>query len=116
MNEGGLRIAIREAVDILKGEGCTIAGVLVAMDRQEKAPDSDLSAIQGVFLFDDYSYSFMIIIMFACSSSSSCSTCSSSWILSICILPVPHSSYNKERLEKTTSHIKMMKIVVIMVK
>ena len=40
--------AIREAVDILKGEGCTIAGVLVAMDRQEKAPDSDLSAIQGV--------------------------------------------------------------------
>ncbi|CAD7954902.1 unnamed protein product [Amoebophrya sp. A25] len=40
--------AIRESLEILSKEGCTVAGVLVAMDRQEKAPDSELSAIQGV--------------------------------------------------------------------
>merc|ERR1711879_636179 len=38
--------AIRECVDMLSKEDCEIVGVVVAMDRQEKAPGSDLSAIQ----------------------------------------------------------------------
>jgi len=40
--------AIRESVSLLKAEGAEIVGVVIAMDRQEKAPNSDLSAIQQV--------------------------------------------------------------------
>lgn len=39
--------AIREVVDILQNAGATIAGVLVALDRQEKG-NGELSAIQEV--------------------------------------------------------------------
>lgn len=39
--------AIREVVDILQSAGATIAGVLVALDRQEKG-NGELSAIQEV--------------------------------------------------------------------
>ncbi|WP_026471717.1 orotate phosphoribosyltransferase [Alkanindiges illinoisensis] len=39
--------AIREVVDILQAAGATIAGVLVALDRQEKG-QGELSAIQEV--------------------------------------------------------------------
>ena len=39
--------AIREVVDILKQAGATIAGVLVALDRQERG-QGQLSAIQEV--------------------------------------------------------------------
>ena len=41
--------AIRESVQILKGSAeCKLAGVVISLDRQEKAPNSDLSAIQSV--------------------------------------------------------------------
>jgi len=39
--------AIREAVDIINGEGAKTSAVLIALDRQEKG-QSDLSAIQEV--------------------------------------------------------------------
>ena len=39
--------AIREVVTILKNAGATIAGVLVALDRQERG-QGELSAIQEV--------------------------------------------------------------------
>ncbi|KAJ1956983.1 hypothetical protein GGI12_005157 [Dipsacomyces acuminosporus] len=38
--------AIRESLEIIKREGASVAGVVVAIDRQEKGRDSDLSAIQ----------------------------------------------------------------------
>ena len=40
--------AIRESVDIIRGAGARPAGVLLALDRQERAPDSRLSAVQEV--------------------------------------------------------------------
>jgi orotate phosphoribosyltransferase len=40
--------AIRESIDIIKAAGATPAGVLLAMDRQERAPGSDFSAVQEV--------------------------------------------------------------------
>jgi orotate phosphoribosyltransferase len=40
--------AIRESVDIIVAEGARPAGVLLAFDRQERATDSRLSAVQEV--------------------------------------------------------------------
>ena len=40
--------AIRESIDIIQGAGAAPAGVLLALDRQERASDSDLSAVQEV--------------------------------------------------------------------
>src|ERR1700675_4587868 len=40
--------AIRESIDIIKAAGAAPAGVLLAMDRQERAPQSHLSAVQEV--------------------------------------------------------------------
>ena len=40
--------AIREAIDIIKAQGGIPVGCLVCFDRQEKAPKSELSAIQQV--------------------------------------------------------------------
>jgi orotate phosphoribosyltransferase len=40
--------AIRESIDIIKSAGARPAGVLLALDRQECAPDSRLSAVQEV--------------------------------------------------------------------
>lgn len=41
--------AIRESVALLKSfSACQLAAVAVALDRQERAPDSELSAIQSV--------------------------------------------------------------------
>src|ERR1700675_680211 len=38
--------AIRESIDIIKAAGAAPAGVLLALDRQERAADSDFSAVQ----------------------------------------------------------------------
>jgi orotate phosphoribosyltransferase len=40
--------AIRESIDIIQGAGATPAGVLLALDRQERASGSDRSAVQEV--------------------------------------------------------------------
>jgi orotate phosphoribosyltransferase len=40
--------AIRESIDIIQAAGAVPAGVLLALDRQERAPDSGLSAVQEV--------------------------------------------------------------------
>src|ERR1700691_161326 len=40
--------AIRESIDIIRAAGARPAGVLLALDRQECAPDSRLSAVQEV--------------------------------------------------------------------
>jgi orotate phosphoribosyltransferase len=40
--------AIRESIDIIQGAGATPAGVLLALDRQERASGSDSSAVQEV--------------------------------------------------------------------
>jgi orotate phosphoribosyltransferase len=40
--------AIRESIDIIKAAGATPSGVLLALDRQERAPGSDFSAVQEV--------------------------------------------------------------------
>ena len=40
--------AIRESVDIIQAAGATPAGVLLALDRQERASGSDFSAVQEV--------------------------------------------------------------------
>jgi orotate phosphoribosyltransferase len=40
--------AIREAVDIIKKEGGTLTGILVAVDRQEQTQDSESSAIESL--------------------------------------------------------------------
>ncbi len=40
--------AIRESVEIIRGAGARPAGVLLALDRQERAPESRLSAVQEV--------------------------------------------------------------------
>jgi orotate phosphoribosyltransferase len=38
--------AIRESIEIIRGTGAVPAGVLLALDRQERAPGSDFSAVQ----------------------------------------------------------------------
>ncbi len=40
--------AIRESIDIIRAAGAVPAGVLLALDRQECAPNSRLSAVQEV--------------------------------------------------------------------
>jgi orotate phosphoribosyltransferase len=40
--------AIRESIDLIRTAGATPAGVLLALDRQEKASGSDFSAVQEV--------------------------------------------------------------------
>jgi len=40
--------AIRESVEIIQAAGAEAVGVLLALDRQERAPQSDLSAVQQV--------------------------------------------------------------------
>jgi orotate phosphoribosyltransferase len=40
--------AIRESIHIIRGAGARPAGVLLALDRQERAPESRLSAVQEV--------------------------------------------------------------------
>jgi orotate phosphoribosyltransferase len=40
--------AIRESIDVIRAAGARPAGVLLALDRQERAPDSRLSAVQEV--------------------------------------------------------------------
>jgi orotate phosphoribosyltransferase len=40
--------AIRESVALIQSAGATPAGVLLALDRQEVAPNSRLSAVQEV--------------------------------------------------------------------
>jgi orotate phosphoribosyltransferase len=40
--------AIRESIEIIKQAGARPAGVLLALDRQERAPNSELSAVQEV--------------------------------------------------------------------
>ena len=40
--------AIRESIDIIRAAGAQVAGVLLALDRQERALDSRLSAVQEV--------------------------------------------------------------------
>ena len=40
--------AIRESIDIIRRAGARPAGVLLALDRQERAPQSTLSAVQEV--------------------------------------------------------------------
>jgi orotate phosphoribosyltransferase len=40
--------AIRESIDIIRRAGATPAGVLLALDRQERASGSDFSAVQEV--------------------------------------------------------------------
>ena len=39
--------SVRESVDIIRGAGATVAGVVIALDRQEKG-QNDLSAVQEV--------------------------------------------------------------------
>jgi orotate phosphoribosyltransferase len=40
--------AIRESIDIIRAAGAQAAGVLLALDRQERAPESRFSAVQEV--------------------------------------------------------------------
>jgi len=40
--------AIRESIEIIRGAGAKPAGVLLALDRQERGPQSGLSAVQEV--------------------------------------------------------------------
>jgi orotate phosphoribosyltransferase len=40
--------AIRESIDIIRAAGARPAGVLLALDRQERGPQSALSAVQEV--------------------------------------------------------------------
>ncbi len=40
--------AIRESIDIIKAAGATPAGVLIALDRQERGGEGSLSAVQEV--------------------------------------------------------------------
>jgi orotate phosphoribosyltransferase len=40
--------AIRESIDLIRAAGARPAGVLLALDRQERAPQSRLSAVQEV--------------------------------------------------------------------
>jgi len=40
--------AIRESIDVIRAAGAQAAGVLLALDRQERAPESRFSAVQEV--------------------------------------------------------------------
>ncbi|MEM7194791.1 MAG: orotate phosphoribosyltransferase [Pseudomonadota bacterium] len=40
--------SVNESVDIIRGSGATLNSIVIALDRQEKAPDSDVSAVQRV--------------------------------------------------------------------
>ena len=40
--------AIRESIDLIRGAGATPAGVLIALDRQERGQEGSLSAVQEV--------------------------------------------------------------------
>ena len=40
--------AVRESIDVIRAAGARPAGVLLALDRQERAPQSRLSAVQEV--------------------------------------------------------------------
>ena len=40
--------AVRESIDIIEEAGATPAGVLLALDRQERGTDAELSAVQDV--------------------------------------------------------------------
>jgi orotate phosphoribosyltransferase len=40
--------AIRESIDIIRGAGAVPAAVLLALDRQERSPQGDLSAVQEI--------------------------------------------------------------------
>jgi len=40
--------AIRESIDIIRAAGARPAGVLLALDRQERGPQNRLSAVQEV--------------------------------------------------------------------
>ena len=44
--------AIRESIEIIRAQGAEVAGILIALDRQEKGKDSNFSASQE--LFDQY--------------------------------------------------------------
>lgn len=40
--------AIRESIELIQNAGAEVAGILIALDRQEKGKDSDLSANQEI--------------------------------------------------------------------
>ena len=40
--------AIRESIDIIRGQGAEVAGIVIALDRQERGADSALSASQEI--------------------------------------------------------------------
>jgi orotate phosphoribosyltransferase len=40
--------AIRESVEIIRAAGATVAGILIALDRQERGRDAEASAVQEV--------------------------------------------------------------------
>ena len=48
VQDGSISTAIRESIEIIRGAGANPAGVLLALDRQERAPNSPLSAVQEV--------------------------------------------------------------------
>ena len=41
-------IAIRESIDIIRAQGAEVAGIVIALDRQEKGKSSALSASQEI--------------------------------------------------------------------
>jgi orotate phosphoribosyltransferase len=55
--------AIRESMDIIRAAGATPAGVLLALDRQERAPQSRSSAVQEVR--DQYGIEVLSVINLA---------------------------------------------------
>ena len=42
--------AIRESIEIIRQQGAEVAGILIALDRQEKGKDSNLSASQEIHI------------------------------------------------------------------
>lgn len=40
--------AIRESIEIIRAQGAEVAGIIIALDRQEKGRDSELSAAQEI--------------------------------------------------------------------
>ena len=40
--------AIRESIELIQGSGAVVAGIIIALDRQEKGIDSELSASQEI--------------------------------------------------------------------
>lgn len=55
--------AIREAIRIIETEGGTLVGIVVALDRQEKGTDSDLSTVAVVER--DFGVKVLAIVRFA---------------------------------------------------